>query len=166
MWCVSSCSALSSLHPCLVVKSLGFHMRPEASVFNIIFALNSFLRLSSHFRLTTIQSMSVVYSPHVPVRVSGSFLQLIYLQRRKPWCLTFLQPRMGEWLQVSHHLGEPLPAATVTTSPMTAGVTPGKEGISSGTHCWTGHGSRSRSDSPPSAFPLEEREQWELLKSF
>lgn len=86
-------------------------MQPEASVFNITVPLNNFPRLSSHFRLATTKPMSFVYSTHVLLSGSGSFLQLIYLQMRKSRSLTFLQPRTGESLQVLHRLGEPFPAA-------------------------------------------------------
>lgn len=170
MWCASSRSALSTLHPCLVVKSRAFHMQPEASVF-ITVPLNNFPRLSSHFRLTTIKSMSFdIFSPcsskwfwvllaadlSTDEKTLVSHLPSVQ-NRRKSSGLTL------SWRAFSCSIRS---LVTAHTSRVTAGVTLGKEGISSGRRYWTGLRTGSRAGLILARFPLEAREQWELLKSF
>ena len=46
------------------------------------------------------------FSLHSPASASGCFLELIYLQERKPLSVIFLQPRLGDNLQVFHLLGD------------------------------------------------------------
>ena len=88
-------------------------MQLEESVFDTSFPLHYFLKLSSHFSLTIIKSKSLAFSLHSPASASGNFLQLLYLQVRKPWSL---QPRLGDSLQVFHLLGDLFSADLVSQS--------------------------------------------------
>ena len=81
-------------------------MQLEESVFDTSFPLHYFLKCSSHFSLTIIKSKALVFSLHSPASASGCFLELLYLQVRKPLSLIFLQPRLGDNLQVFHLLGD------------------------------------------------------------
>ena len=137
-------------------------MRLEESVFDTSFPLHYLLKLSSHFSLT-IKSKCLALSLHSPASASGNFLQLLYLQVRKPWSL---QPRLGDSLQVFHLLGDLFSADLASQSLPICHL------YDNGCDPW-GRGNvfgEKLLDSVLEAelgwLPLGEREQWELLKSF
>ena len=147
------------------MKSLVLHMQLEESVFNSLFSLHNFLMLSSHLWITSIKSISSVYSFHLPASVSGCFLQQFYVQVRRAWVSYLLSAQNGRessgltssWRSF-FCFSFSLPA-TAHTSRVQQGVWLKEDGISLGRNYWTQETGLDR-------LPLGEREQWELLKSF
>ena len=133
----------------LVVKSLVLHMQLEESVFNTSFSLHCLLMPSSHLWITSIKSISSVYSLHPPSSVSGCFLQLLYIQVRKAWIsypLSAHNGRESSCLTCSWRsffcFGFSLPA-TAHTSHEQQGVRPKEGGIPLGRNYWTHSGNKA-----------------------
>lgn len=136
------------------------------NVFNTSFSLHCLLMPSSHLWITSIKSISSVYSLHPPSSVSGCFLQLLYIQVRKAWISYLLSAHSGResscltssWRSF-FCFSFSLPA-TAHTSHIQQGVWPKEEEYPQGET--TGLTQETRLG----RLPLGTREQWELLKSF
>lgn len=124
-------------------------MQLEESVFNSLFSLHNFLMLSSHLWITSIKSISSVYSFHLPASVSGCFLQQFYVQVRRAWVSYLLSAQNGRessgltssWRSF-FCFSFSLPA-TAHTSRVQQGVWLKEDGISLGRNYWTHSGNRA-----------------------